>query len=150
MKLEDYMTVRYDASTMRSYLSVDIPRYMSRHIESDLQETIEQNEIRTGIQLLFKLMKLVSTNPLLHLEIEDRHITYTEYRYFCEKHFNIKAFAREDTECFWFVLSRYYPFTDDEIQEYMQYLNYKELQKNSFVVVPEDVMDSIKLLGELK
>lgn len=149
MKLEDYFTVRYDASTMRSYLSVDYPRYMARHIESDLKDTIEQNEIRTGVQLLFKMMKLVSTNPLIHLEIEDRHITYTEYRYFCEKHFNISAFAKEDTECFWFVLSRYYPFTDEEIQEYMQYLNYNELQKNSFVIVPEDVMESIKLLNDL-
>ena len=153
MKLPDFINITYDPITMKSYMQCDIDRYVAyrtRCLRDDLMTTIEQNEMRTGIQLMFKIWSLVSSDPILHLERDtDYHFSLGEYRHYARHYFNLKVFAQKDTECFWFVISRYYPFTDEEIQEYMQYLNYKELQKNVFTIVPEDTMDMIKCYHEL-
>ena len=145
MKLPEYFDVRYDPNIAKSYLHFNYDKYL----KYDLTNIVEQNEIRTGLQLLFKMWKVVSNNVLLHLEIDDHHFSLGEYRYYCEKYFDLKPFSIDDMSCFWSVLSRFYPFTEEELMEYMKYLNVKELSKNMFVCISDDGMDLIKCYHEL-
>lgn len=153
MKLPEYFNVKYDALTLKSYLQFDYERYRTYSINGIMREIddgILQNEMRTGVYTLYKIFRLVSSDPILYLERDqDYRFSVGEYRHYVRDHFNVKIFAQDDVECFWNPISRYYPFTEEEILEYMKYLNVKELEKNMFISISEETMDLIKCYEEL-
>jgi hypothetical protein len=153
MRLPDFITVNYDPRSMKYYSSVDVDkynRYLIRRTTDDLVNTVEQNEIRTGLLLMLKIWRMVNMEKSQPFCIkEDDCITLYNYKFYWHHYFSISLFSREDLECFWFVLSRYYPFDDEEIEEYMKYLNVKELEKNMFIDLSDDQWNMIKCYEEL-
>lgn len=111
----------------------------------------EQSEINTGLRSLVGLSSLSDGYkfPMRSLEI-DRHILINQYIAYARDLINLKKFMLDDLSVFWSILSRYFPFTEEEALECIKYINAKELEKNMFVHISDETMDMIKLYENTK
>ena len=153
MKLPEYFDIKFDPTTLKYMCNFAVDRYnkyLLRKTTDELAIIVEDAEMKTGLQLLHKMWKIVvpEDDRPFYLNV-DNYISIYEYRAYWNGFFDISFFAKDDMECFWTVISRYCPFSNADIEKYLKYLNVKELEKNMFISISEETMDLIKCYKEL-
>jgi hypothetical protein len=153
MKLPEYFDVRYDPTTLKYTCNFSVDRYnkyLLRRVTDELAIIAEDAEMKTGLQLLHKMWKIVVPEDDRPFYIKDDYpLSLYEYRTCWNGFFDISFFAKDDMECFWTVISRYCPFSNADIEQYLKYLNVKELEKNMFICLSDDQWNMIKCYEEL-
>lgn len=127
--------------------------YPRSDISNSLKEIYilqERNEIETGIKSLLGLHRILRfRDPFPKAYYVDKNTTKADYSNYAKRIIDLNDYASDDISCFWSVLSRYYPFNNDDVETYMKYINPNELSKNIFASVSEDMLNSLKLYFEL-
>lgn len=152
MKLPEYMTIRYDPNLVKYYCDLDYnmyTKYNVKRVVQDMEYEILQAEIKTGLDCLFKLWKLMSNQFILTTLDVSGYISIGDYIARTRDYIDLRKYATDGLDCFWSILSRYYPFDDQDATEYMRYINAKELERNMFKSISDDTLEMVKLYKEL-
>ena len=153
MRLPDFINVRYSDYTKKYCCIVDTEKYnkyLLRRSTNELEDDVLQAEMITGLKLMKKIWHMIQNAEKVPFAIkDDDYFSVENYCFYWHHYFRLNLFARDDLECFWSIFSRYYAFNDEEIEQYLKYLNVKELEKNMFIDLSDDQWNMIRCYNEL-